>query len=66
MLKCLKYEFYKSRKLIFCEHYILEKQFSSIFYGTSLARCEKEIKNFEYKLKTGKIPIYRSIIILKS
>ncbi|KAL2731269.1 spermatogenesis-associated protein 17-like isoform X2 [Vespula squamosa] len=66
MLKCLKYKFYRPQKLTFCEHFTLEKEFSSILYGTSLARCEKEIRNFEYKLKTGNIPIYRSIIILKS
>ncbi|KAI4499860.1 hypothetical protein M0802_005116 [Mischocyttarus mexicanus] len=62
MLKCLKYQFYQPRKINACEHYKLEKKFSSIFCGTSLQRCEKEIRDFEYKLKTGNIPIYRSIL----
>ncbi|KAL2747433.1 spermatogenesis-associated protein 17-like isoform X2 [Vespula maculifrons] len=60
MLRCLKYQFYTPKKLTFCDHYKLEKQFPSIFHGTFLARCEKEIRNFEYKLKTGNISIYRS------
>ncbi|XP_024946113.1 spermatogenesis-associated protein 17 isoform X2 [Cephus cinctus] len=60
MMQCLEYSLYNKKKRednCCCEESIDPPL---MLKGTRLERCEKEIREFEKKLRAGKIPIYRS------
>ena len=62
MLKCLEYNQYIAKVKTVCKDCQIDRKCSLIFRNTYFEKCEKEIREFERSLRSGKVHISKNIV----